>query len=101
MSNGVAPGHGADANASANGTGGGGGKEERRKQLAALETKVRLLVLGRCGYIGTAAAAAAAEQRQEKNSTLFSGAHFRTNVQVGVLACFARRILTETPPPSP
>lgn len=46
-SNGVAPGHGADANVSANGkaadTGaghGGGGKEERRKQLAALETKV-------------------------------------------------------------
>lgn len=42
VSNGVAPGHGADANA--NGTagrgGGGGGKEERRKQLAALETKV-------------------------------------------------------------
>eukprot|EP00752_Nemacystus_decipiens_P010210 g9098.t1 len=44
-SNGVAPGHGADANASANGTGGGGGgKEERRKQLAALETKVKALL---------------------------------------------------------
>lgn len=41
VSNGVAPGHGADANANGTaGGGGGGGKEERRKQLAALETKV-------------------------------------------------------------
>lgn len=45
----MAPGHGADANVSANGkaadtggAGGRGGKEERRKQLAALETKVRV-----------------------------------------------------------
>ncbi|CBJ31751.1 conserved unknown protein [Ectocarpus siliculosus] len=47
VSNGVAPGHGADPNANgpAGGGGGrGGGKEERRKQLAALETKVKALL---------------------------------------------------------
>lgn len=42
QSNGVAPGHGADANGGATGAGaGGGGREERRKKLAALEAKVR------------------------------------------------------------
>lgn len=44
-SNGVAPGHGADMNANGKagdtGVGGRGGKEERRKEVAALETKVR------------------------------------------------------------
>lgn len=42
-SNGVAPGHGADGNGgAATGVGvRGGGREERRKKLAALESKVR------------------------------------------------------------
>lgn len=79
----MAPGHGADANASANGTG-GGGKEERRKQLAALETKVRLRFrsggmyrrLPGLSLVGTRTWQQQQQLRQQPaNSSVLFGAH--------------------------